>query len=148
MLPGARVGFFRWQSSVSRNFFAGLFFQGGDISQVPKKLGMASPWGVAKAMNSKPDSQVVRLTSMRDEKLSAELHRFDPYDVIGYAALTATLVNIAASTSGPFPGDETLLSVSLVGGFLSYCNWEGVPSKAAIVLTLLHVLFLQVLSVL
>lgn len=93
-------------------------------------------------IDSRPDAKWLQPLSLRDERLSAELHRFDPYDIIGYAALTAALANAAASAAGAFAASETLLSISLVGGLLSYVNFHGVLSKAALVLTLLHVLFL------
>lgn len=95
-------------------------------------------------IDSRPDSKWLQPVSLRDEKLSAELHRFDPNDIIGYAALTAALANAAATAAGAFAASETLLSISLVGGLLSYISFHGLLSKAALVLTVLHVLFLLI----
>ncbi|WP_228241571.1 hypothetical protein [Porphyrobacter sp. GA68] len=94
-------------------------------------------------MSSRPVSEWLRPSTLRDEKLSAELHRFDPYDIMGYVAFAAALTNMIGSISGANVAYDMLLSISLVGGLLSYINFHGVLSKAALVLTLLQLVSLQ-----
>lgn len=81
---------------------------------------------------------MTELRFLRDDKLCAELRRFDPYNVMGYIALAAALSSIFVSLVVPYRSYDDLLSVSLVLGVLSFLNRPGLLGAAAVVITAAH----------
>lgn len=84
---------------------------------------------------------------LRDEKLSAELRQFDPYNAMGYIALAATLSNIVVSIVVPYRTYDNLLSVSLVLGLLSLLNRRGPLGAAAVAIAVAHLVALYALQI-
>lgn len=80
-----------------------------------------------------------------DEGRARELRRLDPADILGWAALAATLFNIAVSLIRPgFVFDE-LISVSFVCGVLSILNRKSRTGKIALGVMLVHAVAVHLL---
>lgn len=82
-----------------------------------------------------------------DEDLTRQLHRLDPYDVMGYLALAATLANIAVSAIMPYYAFDVLISISFIFGVLSILNWGSLVGKLAVGLMICHAVVLHILRV-
>lgn len=98
-------------------------------------------------MGPAPNLRRREVPSLRDDALSAELHQFDPYDIMGYGAFVAASSNIVASILGEDFAYEMLLSASLVLGLLSFFNWGGLLGKAALVLMAAHIIALHIVRI-
>ena len=74
----------------------------------------------------------------RDEGREEELRRIDPYDLLGWTALIATLLNIVVSAVKPTYMFDALISVSFLFGVLSILNRGSLPGKIALGVMLVH----------
>lgn len=84
---------------------------------------------------------------LRDDDLTQQLRRIDPYDVMGYVAFAASLVNVTTSIVTPYYTHDFLLSLTLLLGTLSILNRNGIAAKAALAIMLVHVLATHALRV-
>ena len=89
-------------------------------------------------MNQKPTHTWIDQALGRDEARTRELRRIDPYDLLGWSALVATLLNIVVSAVLPTYMFDVLITISFVCGILSILNRGSLPGKIALGVMLVH----------
>ena len=89
-------------------------------------------------MNRKAPNGWLNQALGRDEARTRELRRIDPYDILGWSALVATLLNIVVSAVLPTFMFDVLITISFVCGILSILNRGSLPGKIALGVMLLH----------
>lgn len=89
-------------------------------------------------MNQKPPLSWIDQALGPDEARTRELRRIDPYDLLGWSALVATLLNIVVSAVLPTYMFDALITISFVCGILSILNRGSLPGKIALGVMLVH----------